>query len=184
MCSGRYHDERRRDPVRFTRRHDEAVFRWHLLETQSLAGGSCPVDVAGVWRWRRVRQGDRTAQRGLPRRDVANVELSALDDALSAKVRLSKGFGVAPQDAELLGKGRVESFPEADLVLYTAKLSLEPTAGGPCGSEPVSLALSLYRRGNAERVGGALTPYCGRDVWHGVPARAPLRITGKLPVPK
>lgn len=117
-------------------------------------------------------------------RDVASVELSALDDALSAKVRLSKGFGVAPQDAELVGKGRVESFPEADLVLYTAKLSVEPTAGGPCGSEPVSLALSLYRRGNAERVGGALTPYCGRDVWHGVPARAPLRITGKLPVPK
>lgn len=129
--------------------------------------------------------GTRTAGNlDLDIRDHADVALALEGDALSLTLRVSKGFGVLPADTEVRGAGRVEHFPEAELTLYTAKIALPSTASGPCGEEPVSVALSLYRRGSSERVGGALTPYCGKDTWFGTPARAPLRITGRLGLPK
>ena len=54
--------------------------------------------------------------------------------------------------------------------------------GGRCGGEPVSLALSLARRGDARRVAGGLTAYCGADRFAGVPVRV-LRLSGELPLP-
>jgi hypothetical protein len=76
--------------------------------------------------------------------------------------------------------GKVEPFLENGSVLYTGKLSRPAVAGGPCGSQPVSLALSLHRRGAEARVGGSLTAYCGEARFFGVPARI-LRLTGQLP---
>jgi hypothetical protein len=75
--------------------------------------------------------------------------------------------------------GRIEAFPENESELYTAKTSLAASPAGACGSEPVSLALSLHKRGKNARVGGALTAYCGKDRFHGVPARL-LRLSGEL----
>jgi hypothetical protein len=109
-------------------------------------------------------------------REHASVRLERQDDALDVRVTLSRGFGVAEDGVLLVGRGRVEKFPEAEVTLFTAKLDGAPVAGGPCGAEPVSLALALHRRGAAPRVSGSLTPYCGKGVWAGVPARNPLRL--------
>jgi hypothetical protein len=75
--------------------------------------------------------------------------------------------------------GRIEAFPENESELYTAKISLGPSAAGPCGAEPVSLAFSLHQRSKNARVGGALTAYCGKDRFYGVPVRV-LRLSGEI----
>jgi hypothetical protein len=115
-------------------------------------------------------------------RDRAEVVLETTGERLRAKLTLTSGFGVAPAGELVSGDGFVEAFPEADATLYTARFSLPPAAG-PCGAEPVSLALSLHRSGKNTRVAGSLTAYCGADRWHGVPARTPLRLSGTLPLP-
>lgn len=114
-------------------------------------------------------------------REHAQVRIEQRGSELGVRVTLSRGFGVAGDLATLSGRGRLERFPEADMALYTAKLSSPPVNGGPCGSEPVSLALALHRRGAAKRVSGSLTPYCGKDVWAGIPARNPLRLSSSRP---
>lgn len=81
---------------------------------------------------------------------------------------------------KLSAPGTVEAFPEAQGELYTAKFSAPARAGSPCGDEAISLALSLFRRGKGDHVGGSLTAYCGMDRFHGVPARV-LRLSGDLP---
>jgi hypothetical protein len=112
---------------------------------------------------------------------TANVELSVQGTALDARVTLSDGRGVAASGSELTGYGTVESFPEADGVLYTARFDEPAVLSGPCGKRPVSLALALYRAHGATNVAGSLTPYCGADTWYGIPARTPLRLIGDLP---
>jgi hypothetical protein len=114
-------------------------------------------------------------------RDEANVVLERRGDTLDVAVTLSKGFGLVSDGARLSGHGRAEAFPEADMTLYTARFSLAPHAGGPCADEPISLALALERRGRNARLAGSLTPYCGKDVWSGVPARSPLRLSTPPP---
>jgi hypothetical protein len=89
--------------------------------------------------------------------------------------------GLLAPGTVLSGTARVEPFPETESELYTAKFSQPAQSSGPCGDQPVSLALSLHRRGTAARVGGALTAYCGSDRFHGVPVRM-LRLSGDLPV--
>lgn len=113
-------------------------------------------------------------------RSQAHLVLSITGDELAATVHLDKGFGVA--SASLEGKGAVERFPEAALVLYTARFEAPADPTGPCGDQPVSLALSIQRRGKNTHVGGSLAAYCGAAVGHGVPARM-LRLSGDLPVP-
>lgn len=116
--------------------------------------------------------------------DSATVSLAIRsDDTLDAKLSLGKGFGVAPEGQELAGTGRVERFAETDLLLYTARFDVPAQAAGPCGSQPVSLALSLHRRGDNAHVSGSVTPYCGAATWYGTPARSPLRLAGDLPQP-
>ncbi|MEZ4442824.1 MAG: hypothetical protein R3B72_27255 [Polyangiaceae bacterium] len=83
-------------------------------------------------------------------------------------------------------EGRVAPLPEANATLYTAKLDVPAQSGGPCGDEPISVALSLHRQGlhrqgqNTTVIGG-LSAYCGAGRWHGVPVRV-LRLAGELPV--
>lgn len=89
--------------------------------------------------------------------------------------------GLVDASTALKASGRVDAFPENDSVLYTAKFSQPALSGGPCGDQPVSLALSLHRRGTVTRVGGSLTAYCGKEHFFGVPAKI-LRLSGDLPL--
>lgn len=110
-------------------------------------------------------------------RESAHVTLTVVGTEIDAHVALTRGFGVAP--LSLSGKGRVEAFGEAGTTLYTARFDAPADYEGPCGGKEVSLALSLHRRRNDARVGGALVAYCGKGVWHGVPAKV-LRVTGEM----
>jgi hypothetical protein len=112
-------------------------------------------------------------------REVASVTLRDEGGAVQASIKLTKGYGVLPAGAEFSGAGFVEAFPEAGVSLYTARFDAPADPSGPCGSEPVSLALSLHRRGDAPRTSGALAAYCGKGVWHGTPARM-LRLAGDM----
>jgi hypothetical protein len=79
----------------------------------------------------------------------------------------------------LHGKAVTEPFPEASMVLYTATFSLPARASSPCASAPITLHLSLSRRGQNARVGGGITAYCGDSK---IPARV-FRLSGDLPLP-
>lgn len=116
--------------------------------------------------------------------DSADVHLSLHGADLTATLTPDKGYGVMPAGQPLTGKGHVESFPEANATLYTARFSAPADASGPCGKEPVSLALALHRDEDNDRVQGSLTPYCGQDTWFGTPAHTPLRLSGDLPLGK
>ncbi|MCK6588908.1 MAG: hypothetical protein HUU21_23690 [Polyangiaceae bacterium] len=111
-------------------------------------------------------------------RDRADVEIRGEGAELEAMVKLSKGYGLLPEGAMLVGKGREEAFPEAKMTLYTARFDAPPAEGGPCKSLPVSLALSISMR-EGPRAAGSLTAYCGAGVFYGEPARV-LRLSGNL----
>jgi hypothetical protein len=115
-------------------------------------------------------------------RDRLDVTLTVRGETLAATLTPSSDFGVVAAGEPLSGDGRVEAFPEAEATLYTARFSAPARAGGPCGSQPVALALSLHRSGSGEMVAGSLTPYCGAQAL-GTPARTPLRLSGLLPLP-
>jgi hypothetical protein len=115
-------------------------------------------------------------------RDKAVVDLAINRDDIDAKIRLTKGFGVAPENSTLEGIGHVERFPEANLTLYTARFTTKGASDGPCADDFVSLALALHQRGNEPRLSGSLTAYCGAYTWHGIPARNPLRLATPPPV--
>jgi len=87
-------------------------------------------------------------------------------------------------DAHAVMQGAVtlSTFPEAQTSMYAATLSAPARASSPCADQPLTLALSLVRRGSNARVGGGLTVYCGSGKTSGVPARV-LRLTGDLPLP-
>ena len=97
-------------------------------------------------------------------------------------VTSAAGFGLMPEGQALTADGFVERIPETGDTLYTARLAGPANAEGPCGSEPVSLALSLHRPGNNATVLGGISAYCGDNTWYGVPARV-LRLAGPLPLP-
>jgi len=115
-------------------------------------------------------------------RETAKVVVTLSGPDAEVAVTLTKGYGVAPVGSTLVAEGHVEAFPEAGMELFTTRFDAPADAGGPCGAQPVSLALSLHRRGKDAHVGGSLTAYCGKGVWHGVPARL-LRLSGDLPLP-
>jgi hypothetical protein len=103
-------------------------------------------------------------------------------DGLDAVLAFGDGdFDVFDAHTTLRGSVTVESFPEAQLSLYVATFSAPARAGGPCGDQPMTLALSLERRQSNARVGGGLTVYCGASKASGVPARI-LRMSGDLPL--
>jgi hypothetical protein len=113
-------------------------------------------------------------------RELADVEVRGSGPAIDVTIKLSKGFGVAPEGTSLTGAGRVEAFSEAGMTLYTARFDAPAVPGGAgrCGAEAVSLALSLHQREGA-RVSGSLAAYCGAGVFSGTPARI-LRLAGDL----
>ncbi len=76
------------------------------------------------------------------------------------------------------GIGRIEEFPEAHARLYTAGFDAPAIASGPCGARPISLALSLSRRGDDPALAGSLAAYCGQGVFSGTPVRI-FRLAGK-----
>jgi hypothetical protein len=102
------------------------------------------------------------------------------DEAMKVTVTSRAGFGLVPENTPLTADGYIEAMPETGDTLYTAKLSAPANPDGPCGDEPVSLALSLHRQGSNPAVLGGMSAYCGADTWYGVPARV-LRLAGPLP---
>ena len=114
-------------------------------------------------------------------RDTAAVEIAVRGSHGDSTVRLtlSEGYGLAPAGSTLEAPGRIEAFPEANATLYTARLSAPAQSEGPCGAEPISLALSLHRPGDGPTVLGGLAAYCGDQTWQGRPQRI-LRLSGAL----
>lgn len=88
-------------------------------------------------------------------------------------------FAFFDPNSQLHGKAATEPFPEASMVLYTATFSLPARASSPCGTQPITLHLSLSRRAQNARVGGGITAYCEGSK---VPARV-FRLSGDLPLP-
>lgn len=115
--------------------------------------------------------------------DTADVTIEpTTGDAMRVTVTSAAGFGLVPEATPLTADGLIEKIPETGDTLYTAKLDAPADANGPCGEEPVSLALSLHRQGNNPTVLGGISAYCGADTWYGVPVRV-LRMAGPLPLP-
>ena len=102
------------------------------------------------------------------------------DVPVSVQPDMIGAAGLLDPSMKLSVPGRVEPFPETESELYTAKFSVPARNDGPCGASPMSLGLSLLRRGHNNHVGGSLTAYCGADRFSGVPARV-LRLSGDLP---
>jgi hypothetical protein len=110
----------------------------------------------------------------------ADVVIRVVEKDVFARVTLGDARAVAVAGVALDGVGRVHDFPEADAVLYAARLTSPPLTDGRCGSQPTSLALTLFRRGGNDHVAGGIAVYCGADTYSGVPARM-LRLAGVLP---
>jgi hypothetical protein len=127
-------------------------------------------------------EGPLRGQLAVDIRDQADVEIRGEGPALDVDVtvKLSKGFGLVKDGAALMAPGRVEAFPEAGMTLYTARFEAPAIEGGsgPCGAQPVSLALSLHMR-EGTRASGSLAAYCGAGTYSGEPARI-LRLSGDL----
>jgi hypothetical protein len=121
------------------------------------------------------------AELSLEMRDTLRTRLVVGTDGESFTLRLtpSRSFGVLPAGSTIVGDGRIERFPEANMTLYSAKLSAPAEPAGPCRDQPISLALSLQRQGSNATVIGGLTAYCGANRWYGVPPRV-LRVAGEL----
>ena len=113
--------------------------------------------------------------------EEVSVEITRVGDELTARLEASRGYGVAPAGQAISGTARIDALPEAGATIYGARLAGPAVADGPCGDEPVSLALALHHDEDASFVAGGLTAYCGADTWFGVPPIEPLRISGKMP---
>jgi hypothetical protein len=109
----------------------------------------------------------------------ADVVIRVVGRDLTAKLTLNDARKVAVAGVALEGMGNVHDFHEADAVLYTARFTSPPVADGRCGSQPVSLSLTLLRRGGNDRVAGGIAVYCGADAYSGIAARM-LRLSGLL----
>ena len=115
-------------------------------------------------------------------RAQADVSISApsVDGVVDIVIQLplKDAAGLVP-DGKLATRGVIERFPETQSVLTTAKIALPAVADGPCAAQPISLALTLHRRGDDARFAGGLMAYCGANHFYGVPAKM-LRLTGTL----
>ncbi len=103
-------------------------------------------------------------------REGPNLEVAFVPEA---------GFDLLEVGHRYDGIGRIEEFPEAHARLYTAGLDAPAIPSGPCGARPISLALSLSRRGDDPALAGSLAAYCGQGVYTGTPVRI-FRLAGKL----
>jgi hypothetical protein len=110
------------------------------------------------------------------------IDIDPAANTLRAQLTPSAGYDVLPAATLLQAHGIPRALPETGAILYTAKLELPAIPNGPCGSEPISAALSLHRQAGSATVMGGLSVYCGAATWHGVPVRV-LRLAGDLPIP-
>lgn len=115
----------------------------------------------------------------LEMRDSIDVLVTTHGTAVEIAIDASDGFGVVGGD--LVGVGRIDTYPELGAMLYTATFEGPAVADGPCGDAPVSLALALHRKDGDPIIAGGLTAYCGADTFFGVPVIEPLRIFGRMP---
>lgn len=114
-------------------------------------------------------------------RDTATVSVTPTEaDRATIAITPSATYGLLGGDP-LTATGFVERYPEANSTMYTAKYDVPAQSDGPCGSEPISVALALHRQGENAIVIGGLSAYCGAGQHHGVPVRV-LRLAGDLPL--
>jgi hypothetical protein len=112
-------------------------------------------------------------------RESIRVTFTMTGDVLEAELDASRGYGLL--DGAQVGPARIDAYPEAEATVYTATFDGPAVADGPCGEQPVSLALALHHDGDADVIAGGLTGYCGATTFFGVPAIEPLRISGRVP---
>jgi hypothetical protein len=94
------------------------------------------------------------------------------DTLANATVQCGKGYGddLIAAGVTMSASGSVLRFPEAFHEIHTLTFQSPPIAGGPCGAQPIQLAMSLSgQQGVAERFGG-IAAYCGATIT-GTPAR-------------
>ncbi len=114
-------------------------------------------------------------------RETATVTITPTEaDRATVEIVPSASYGLLGPDP-LTATGFVEPYPEAHTTLYTAKFEVPAQSDGPCGSDPISVALALHRQGQNATVIGGLSAYCGAGKHHGVPVRV-LRLAGDLPL--
>jgi hypothetical protein len=117
----------------------------------------------------------------LEMRESIDVQVATVGTAVEITIDASEDYGVV--QGTLVGPGRIDDYPELGAMLYTATFDGPAIPGGPCGDEPVSLALALHRPDDSDNsyiMAGGLTPYCGASQYFGVPAIEPLRIFGRI----
>jgi hypothetical protein len=122
---------------------------------------------------------EMTGRLDLDIRWSADVAIRVAGRDLTAQVTLSDAREVAVAGVALDGHGTAHEFPEANAVLYAARLASPPVADGRCGSQPVSLSLTLFRREGNDHVAGGIAVYCGANTYAGIPVRM-LRLAGVL----
>jgi hypothetical protein len=118
--------------------------------------------------------------------DTAQVVLQPTPDgAFDVSLAFQSDYGLFDPSSTLTAHGRIEAYPEADMVAYTARLAAPayPQGGGACGASPVSLAMTLTRRSGNAHVGGGVAVYCGAATYSGAPQRI-LRLQGDVPLPQ
>ena len=109
----------------------------------------------------------------------ATVEIDRDGSNLDVALTPRTGFDLLESGKRYEGIGVLEDFPEAHTRLYTAGFDAPAIRGGPCGSRPITLALSLSRRDDRPDLSGSLAAYCGAKTYTGTPARI-FRLAGKL----
>ena len=113
--------------------------------------------------------------------DTAQVTIQpTLDGAFDVSLAFESDYGLFDPSSPITAHGRLDAYPEADMVAYTAKLSAPPYAQGACGGAPLSLAMTLVRRGKNAHLGGGVAVYCGAGTYAGSPQRI-LRLQGDVP---
>jgi hypothetical protein len=150
--------------------------RWKAVALAgALLGGGC--DQAGT----EVRPPASHGTLAVEIIDTADVTLQpTVDGALDVTLVFQSDYGLFDPSSPLVGRVRLDAYPEVDRVAYTARLSAPAYPQGACGAAPLSLALSLTRRAANAHVGGGLAVYCGDGVFAGEPQRI-LRLAGDLP---
>ena len=108
---------------------------------------------------------------------VVEMQPGSRKDRPIMSVQLPSEAGVIDTASPLRAEGRLDSYPEAHLTVYTAKFAAKGRHGGPCGEGDVSVALSLANRKDNPYMAGSLTAYCGTRKWYGVPVRV-WRLSG------
>ena len=109
----------------------------------------------------------------------ATLEIDRQGTNLEVAFTPRAGFDLLESGQRYDGIGALEDFPEAHATLYTAGFDAAAIPSGPCGARPITLALSLSRRGDRPDVSGSLAAYCGAKTYTGTPARI-FRLAGKI----